>query len=240
MNVSLAQVVKLLAKNILLIVLSAVIGLAGAFMISKFVVKPTYISTVKLYVSTNDTTQNSMNNLNDLNYAQKIVNTYIEMLQTNRFYSTVKDKSGTNLTLDEIKKMITFSILNDTEVFQASVASPNPSEAKSIADLITMLAPDTINSIKESATLKVVDVAEFPEKPSSPNIILNSIVGFLLGALLSVLFVFLREALDVRIKDEDDVLERYNIPILGCIPDFEFSQGKNTVRKTGSRRTNQK
>jgi polysaccharide biosynthesis transport protein len=224
MDISIRDFLKLLTKNLLFIVLCAIIGLSGAFCITKFIVKPTYISSVKLYVYTKGDIANTpnYNNLNDLNYAQKIVNTYIEMLRTDSFYKSVSDKSLLRYSIDDLKTMINFSVLNDTEVFQVSVLSHNPEESKKIADIITELAPQTISSIQDSALLKVVDPANLPSNSSSPNVPLDSMIGFLLGIIAAILYILLKDMLDVRIKQEDDLSSRYNIPILGSIPEFEF------------------
>ncbi len=229
MDISVKDLFKIIIKNLLCIIICATVGLAGAFSIFKFIVRPTYISSVKLYVYTKEESKNTTNynDLNDLNYAQKVVNTYIEMLRTDSFYKSVKDKAGLDYSIEDLKKMINFSILNDTEVFQVLVSSHNPEESKKIADTITALAPQTISSIKESALLKVVDSASFPSRASSPNLLLDSIVGFLLGIVIAVLYVLLKEMLDVRIKQEEDLMAKYNIPILGSIPAFEIHNTKN-------------
>lgn len=234
-EISLNQLLKLTRKNISLILLCTIIGFVGAFSISKFVVPKTYVSTVKLYVSAPETNQNSTSDINALNYAQKVVNTYIEMLQTNSFYKKVIDESNLGYTVQDIKKMVVFSSLNDTEVFQAQVSAHDPNEAKTIADTITKLAPVTIGQLKENASLKVVDSATLPDKPSSPNTILNSMIGLLLGILCSIIFVVLHDILDVRIKNEDDIIEKYNIPILASIPAFDMQISKSQKHQTTRR-----
>jgi len=229
MDISLEELFRLIRKNILLIIICAMIGSGGAFSISKFAISKTYISTVKLYVSTPESSQDSTVNFNALNYAQKVVNTYIEMLKTDSFYKKVMDQSKVNYTVDNFRKMVTFSALNNTEVFQAQVSARDPNEAKTIADAITTLAPTTIGELKENSSLKIVDSAVLPDKPSSPNTVINTIIGFLLGVIGSVTIVLLRNSLNVRIKNEDDLIEKYNIPILASIPAFntQFVKGKN-------------
>lgn len=238
MNITLKDLMKLLSKNLLLLAACALVGAAVSFAVFKFVVKPNYISTVKLYVYTKDdgVSIGEYNNLNDLNYAQKIVNTYIEMLRTDSFFKAVKDKAALDYSVEDLKQMIQFSVLNNTEVFQVSVSSHRPEDAKQIADTVTSLAPQTIGGIKESALLKVVDSATFPTKPSSPKVPLDSAVGFLIGLVCAVAFVLVREMLDVRIKQEDDLTSRYNIPILGSVPAFPESFSRTVIvanRKEG-------
>ncbi|MEG0579278.1 MAG: capsular biosynthesis protein, partial [Niameybacter sp.] len=62
------------------------------------------------------------------------------------------------------------------------------------------------------------------EGPSSPNVLLNTLIGFMLGGVLSVLGVLVAAMLDNRVKDEEDLKKYYDMPILGAIPDLESAQ----------------
>lgn len=232
MEITLRQLLSVIRKNIVTILVCTLLFSAGAFALSRYVIPKTYVSTVKLFVSTPNSANNSTTDINALNYAQKVVNTYIEMLQTNSFYQNVMEKTQLSLEPDQIKKMIQFSTLNDTEVFQASVSSGDPGTAKKIADAITELAPTTISSFKEEASLKVVDPAKYPDMPSSPNTVLNTVVGFLLGSILSTVFLLLKDMLDVRIKGEEDITQNYNIPVLASIPAFSKEFTKQKAKRT--------
>ena len=46
------------------------------------------------------------------------------------------------------------------------------------------------------------------------------------GIFVAGLYAVLRDFLDVRIKGRDDLNERYNIPVLGSIPEFEQTERK--------------
>ncbi|MBQ3905047.1 MAG: hypothetical protein II744_08735 [Eubacterium sp.] len=43
----------------------------------------------------------------------------------------------------------------------------------------------------------------------------------LIAIALSAAYVVLRTLLDVRIKSSDELTEKYNIPVLGSVPNFE-------------------
>lgn len=230
-EISLQQLVSIIRKNIIIVLACTFICGIGTFTVSKFIVPKTYVSTVKLYVSTPNTSKNSTTDINALNYAQKVVNTYIEMLQTNNFYQKVLEKSQISMNLVDFKKMIQFSTLNNTEVFQVKISSRDPKEAKKIADAITNLAPATISQLQEDASLKVVDPADLPDKPSAPNTLSSTIIGFLFGFALSVIFFLVKEMWDVRIKCEEDITQNYSIPVLASIPAFTKEFGKKDLKK---------
>ena len=63
-------------------------------------------------------------------------------------------------------------------------------------------------------------------QPSSPSTSKNTVIGLLVGLVLAVIVNLLRELLDTRIKNEEDLSRRYDIPILGVIPDFSGNSRK--------------
>ncbi|NJP40501.1 hypothetical protein HCH52_05485 [Oscillospiraceae bacterium HV4-5-C5C] len=194
--------------------------LAGilAFAVSAFVLPKKYQATVKLYVST--TATNNGSDLNALNYAQKIVNTYIEMLRTNTFFTEVAAADDENLTASQLSDMLDFELLNSTEVFSVTVTSSSPLQAKRIADTIANLAPQTIADLNDNASLHVVDSPLLPSTPSSPNTKRYTALGFLMGLVLTYVFFLIRDLLDKTIYDEDDLHNRYDYPLLATIPSF--------------------
>ena len=69
-----------------------------------------------------------------------------------------------------------------------------------------------------SNNVSMVDVAQVPRTPSSPNLIINLIVALLGGTVLAAGFVFLREQFDDVLRTPEDVERKLGIPLLGLIP----------------------
>lgn len=87
-----------------------------------------------------------------------------------------------------------------------------------IVNAIARTAPDIIKDFTETGIIKVIDYAKPITRPSSPNLSLNCIFGIMLGLFVSVLYIVLRDMLDLRVKGEDEIKKLYNIPVLGSIP----------------------
>lgn len=66
-----------------------------------------------------------------------------------------------------------------------------------------------------------LDYAVVPKNPIKPQKKLWVLIGFLLGGILGVGFIFIREALDDTIKSSE-ALKRFKAPFLGNIPDFNI------------------
>jgi succinoglycan biosynthesis transport protein ExoP len=70
----------------------------------------------------------------------------------------------------------------------------------------------------QSNNLTIVDRAQATVEPSWPKWPLNIAVGLIVGALLSVLFIIVREQLFDVVRSADDVRNRLRLALLGIIP----------------------
>jgi capsular exopolysaccharide synthesis family protein len=80
-----------------------------------------------------------------------------------------------------------------------------------------------INSLNTLAALQtgnaeLVQPADVPSSPSSPETKRNVLLGLLVGILIGFLLTFLLELLDRRLKDPKEIEELYERPTLGAIP----------------------
>ncbi len=66
--------------------------------------------------------------------------------------------------------------------------------------------------------INIVDRSRVPLYPSSPKVARNLILGLLLGLFSGVGLAFLLEYLDDTIKNPEELIDRFHIPVLGLIP----------------------
>jgi capsular exopolysaccharide synthesis family protein len=89
---------------------------------------------------------------------------------------------------------------------------------KQISELKTLEALQTGNA-------EVVQKADVPTSPSSPQPRRDAMLGGILGLLLGVAFAFVVERLDRRLRDPIDLERAFGLPILGTVPDSEAFEG---------------
>lgn len=70
----------------------------------------------------------------------------------------------------------------------------------------------------QTSNISVVDAARVPDKPSSPSLPLNLLLGFLGGIAFSGAYIFAREQLNQSLRDPAVVLDMLGLPLLGAIP----------------------
>ena len=229
MQFTIKEILELILKRMILIIISLFAGLIISFIVSKFIIKPSYTASVQLYVIPSDS-ETSVS-LNELNYAQKVVTTYISFLNTNVFYEKIQEDTKLDYSINQLKKMTSAKIINNTEIFQISVTSFSAEDSYTLAESMERLAPQLIKSIKPSAMISVVDPVVFPNRPSGPNTIKNTIIGGMLGLAAMVVVIFLVEILDVRINNKEDLIENYQLPVLGEIPNFYLTRERAVSNK---------
>ena len=71
------------------------------------------------------------------------------------------------------------------------------------------------------SSIKIVDEAEIPLTPASPNKKLNLLLALIVGLGGGVGLAFLFESLDGSIKSRTDVVKYTNLPTLGVVPRFD-------------------
>lgn len=69
-----------------------------------------------------------------------------------------------------------------------------------------------------SNNVSLVDAAEVPSSPSSPNLMLNLALALIAGVILAGAFVLLREHLDDEIRSPEEAEQKLGVPMLGVIP----------------------
>ena len=141
-----------------------------------------------------------------------------------------------NLSYDyeTLSDMIEPGAVNSTEVFEIQVTSADPEEAERIANCIAELLPGRISEIVEGSSVKIVDYAIVPSQKSSPSISRYTLLGLLLGAVVSCGVIVLMELFDEQSRDEDYVRQTFDLPLLAAVPDLTGQGAGHSYYKTTS------
>lgn len=229
-EIDLLRLVKVMWQHVVLIVLTTVIGGILGFSIARFAVVPQYQAKALLYVNNSSINIGGSKvsiSTGELSAAQSLVDTYIVILNSRITLNEVINKADLKYSYEELSKMVSASAVNNTEVFRVTVTSPDPAEAKLIANTIADTLPKTISNVVDGSDVRVVDYAVTPVHRSSPSYTKYTAIGLVIGGLLSAGFVVIRDLLDDIIHDADYLRQTYSeIPVLSMIPDLD-REGSN-------------
>jgi succinoglycan biosynthesis transport protein ExoP len=97
-------------------------------------------------------------------------------------------------------------------------------------DLLTKTKQTGLETELKTTNIRVVEKAERPRGPISPNKMRNYQVAIILGLLVGVGLALGFEHLDNTFKTPEDVKEHLQVPFLGMVPDVELKLPSGAIR----------
>jgi capsular polysaccharide biosynthesis protein len=222
-TIDLRELFLLVKKNILMILAVTIASAAVGFLISAFLLSPQYEASATLIVNSREdqTAQTTITN-DQITSATKLVDTYSVILTSD----TVLDKAiaDLELTLDyeELLDKVTVESVNGTQVMKISVQDEDPVLAQSIVANIVEQAPEIIIQTVKAGSVEVISQAKTAEEPVSPKKVLNTALAGILGLVLSLGFVLLRNVMNNKFMTDDDISKKLGLTVLGVIPQIDI------------------
>lgn len=223
-TIDLLEVLNAVRQHLLAVILATVILAAAGFGVSKFLITPQYEASALMIVNTRqDITSNVTSD--QINSATKLVSTYI-IIKSDTVLQQVIDNLGLSLTYEKLAERVTVSAVDDTQVMKITVKSDNPEWARQVCEQITVVSPDVILESVEAGSVKVISSAAVNPTPVSPNVGRNTMLGGVLGLVISVGIILLTVLLDNKIHTEDDVAKYLDLAVVGVIPEYQGGKKK--------------
>ncbi|MCC8073635.1 MAG: hypothetical protein LIO62_05865 [Clostridiales bacterium] len=251
------KIITLLIKKWKTIVIFTLLGAILAYFYTANFTTLTYVSTVEFLayavdsdqeLSDSTTAAQQTSNTSKMNYAMKMMDTYIELFQTNKFNQSVADELNENLNTNYsaslIKGAVTIASVSDTALFKITVTTTDADLSYQIAHQLETSIPEAMEDANQGlVNASVEDAALKATASESLGYTRKCLIGAAVGFFLAAAYLILRDLLDVRIKNPDELPDRYNIPVLGSIPEFEiksYSSHEKTDKKPRKEQKNGK
>lgn len=217
----LTDLVRILRRRWIPIIAAGVVGVGTAAGISALQT-PSYESATQVFVSTQ--TGGTSTDLAQSNaYTLSRVLTYAELASSERVLADVIADVGLDVDVRDLARDIEAAPVPDTTIIQIVATSDDPDEAAAIASATATSLAEVVADIEGTATqespvrLTTVEEARPPESASSPQWLLNLVLGGLLALALATAVVVLRDVLDTRIRSPHDVELATHHPVIGTI-----------------------
>jgi polysaccharide export protein, MPA1 family len=221
MEIDVFQLLNTLWKRKLIIALVAIVTGTVAFAYSKFIIKPEYTSTTRIYVvNRNQGDKPGLTN-QDLQAGSYLVKDYREIILSQDVLEKVVTDLKLNMSTKGLASKIQVTVPVDTRIVSISVKDKQPEEASRIANSLREVAAQKIINVTRVSDVTTLEEARPATSPSSPNIRRNTLIAFLGGLGVVVVVVLLVELLDVRVKRPEDIEDVMQIPLLGVIPNLD-------------------
>ena len=219
-----------LLEKIHWIILAALIGAVAIGAYDYTLVKPVYQATSKIYIVGSDTAIS----LSDLQIGTNLAADYQEVFKNWHVHELVASRLDLDKTYSQLSANLSISNPASTHVIYVSYKSPDPAEAKLVADTYAQVAREFIAAKMDMREPNIFEEARLPDRPISPQKTRDVVIGFLLGGLLAVAIITILFLGDDRIRTTEDIQKVGNLPTLGMIPVQDLS-GKQTADKQDSK-----
>ncbi|WP_273715741.1 YveK family protein [Leuconostoc mesenteroides] len=127
------------------------------------------------------------------------------------------NKTKYQLSVDELKSMVTITSQQNSQVFSINVKSKDPKLAADVANEVADVFKDKIGGFMKINNVSIIDSAKANKKPVSPNAKLFTLAGFVVIGGLTFLYMLIKELADTTIKSPDEVSQLFGMTNLGVI-----------------------
>ncbi len=134
---------------------------------------------------------------------------------------------------ETLYQTISYSFQEELESYSVSVVALDPVDALLIAECIAEESGDYLLSKRSSAknTLKLIDSPRYKPQPINIRTVMMLILGAFVGAAIAYAISFIIEINDVRVKDEKEVADILELPIIGSIPEYAPTDSAHSDKK---------
>jgi tyrosine-protein kinase len=198
-----------------------------------------YTATTRLFVAVAGDSVTDMAQGSD--FAEKQMSSYAVVATSPKVLDPVIAQLGLSMTPVELAQTIEANVPLDTLILEITATDTDPRRAAQVANAVgselARVAVEELSPRRNPTALNAVQVttvapAEVPDKPSSPHVLQNLVLGAGVGVLLGLSLAVLRQVLDTKVRKEEDVRTLTTSPILGVIAyDHEVSDHPVILRE---------
>lgn len=200
-EINLVEILNILKKNLAKIVMITFAAVLIAALATAYIITPQYRASTQLLV--NQSSEENILTTGAIQTSTQLISTYREIvLSPPIIEETLEELDRTDLTVDEVQPMVEVLSTSESQIFSIDVQAPDPEFAAGLANGLADTFSENIEDIFEVDNVSIIARAEVPANPSSPSLLRNMLIAGLIGIALSILLIFIQEALDTTIKDE--------------------------------------
>lgn len=204
-EISLLDLWNIFKRHSLMIIIMAIIGaiISGAFMIG--FVDSEYSSEAQLIVNQSSESSNQNIQYSDLQTSINLINTYRDIILSPAVLDSVIQNTDLDFNFGELKELINVEQSQNSQSFNVSIRMQDPKIAQTV---LTNIIQEFKNRLKEIykedvSSIFVLSEASYNQNRVSPSLSKYLLIGGLLGLIISLFVVVVKELSDTTVKDSE-------------------------------------
>lgn len=225
-EIDLMSMAKAVWKKLWLVILIAAVAGGLTYAGTKMFIKPIYRSSFTAYVNNKKEVDMGSLSSSDITASKSLARSYAEIITSRNVLSASAKTLNLEISDKALKKMVSTTISNETEIISVNVDTTSPELSYRLASAVVFNSLKYMPTIVEGSSMKIIDAPYYPTGIYSPSYIKLTIVGALAGFLITALIICIRQLLNDKVQTESELSEHYTIPVVGVIPDM-INESKN-------------
>ena len=236
-EITLMYLLDLAWRRIFVIIGAFLIFAAAAFGYFSFLVEPRYVATSSVLLTNGGSLTNEQyDNTNSIGNADivasiNIMNTYADFLKEPEIYRLLSQKASQNfnenITWSSLRGAADISVRNENSLFiDIKFSATSPERAIYYTNTFASLTPEYFSKTFPHAAVTITSESDAATKTYPRTISSSVIIGFL-SAVLAYGICLIIDSLNLSIRGEEGYTSHFDIPLLGCVPDFQNESASN-------------
>lgn len=208
-----------LSKSVQFFAIVALVVTLGC-LYAVFLQQPKYTSKTSIILTGFSNKETSTITQSDLTVNSKLVSTYQQIVKSRRVLNQVIENLNLQYDVVSLAKKISVGSVKDTEIIEISVTDLEARRAYLIANEVSEVFGKEAKDLYNLSNVSILDKAEISDFPSNFNITKQVALYVGAGVVLASFLLFVFYYFDTTIKSISDVERRFNMTILGAVPDY--------------------
>lgn len=224
-NFTLFSLINIAIKHIIVLILAALVAATAAFSYCKYIATPSFSATGYIVVtngsiiSTDDIKNNEIISSADISSSSSLLNVVVDLLNTNGMYKKLSAELDGKYSFQNLMGRSTIERKENSYIqIKVSFTASTQKEAVYLVNSYLEVAPEYIDSYIKSATTSIIE-SDNAHK-TYPQTMTSTMLSAVAGAVLTYCIILIIYSANVIIQDEEDFKQRFDVPIIGCVPDF--------------------
>ena len=229
-NLTLLSLVNLAIKHIILIIAVAIIFAAGAFSYCEFIAEPQYSAKGSILITNGSVFTDESGNKTaisgtDISSSLKLSETVNDMLKTSDIFMEFSEELNGKYSHNQLLHKMTIRQRSSDSLFiDISFTESSPDETLKLVNTYLSLIPDFITDALPGVNSRVFTATN--SSKVYPRTATTTLLAGLIGAIAAYGVLLIIDILDTVIHDEEDFKSKFDIPVIGSVPDFTTANGK--------------
>jgi capsular polysaccharide biosynthesis protein len=215
-ELDLGEIIKVLKQSWVMVVVVSVCAMTTGFVYTKWLQPRSFKATSEVVVVKEVGENSQQLTYNDVLLNQKLTNTYIKIMKSQRIMDLVEQRMG--FVIED--GWLSISADKDSEVILVSAVNGDPKLAMDVANMVVSVFGDEIGKIMPIKNVTVLNRAQTPVSEERSRLLLNMVVGLLLGLALCGGYLLVKVYNDQSVKSQEELAALLGYPVIGVLPDM--------------------